>query len=410
MLRSSASWITARRLRAHGLVLALCLWSVYVWNIAAPGLRDRSGNLKGTDFLHFYILGSLALAHNGTDLYDMQAQSMLAAERVPEAAGIQYLPLYPPQVSIVFAPFARLSYSLALFTWLATSVFIYGLCCFAVWHVCPLLREHKFTVLILALAFPAFWHLLAWGQTSALALSCFTAGFFALRREWDFLAGLAFGCLIFKPQLGLAAAIVFLATFRWKVMAGALLSAAAEVMAAVGYYGLAPMREWIRMLVRVPGTLPLFEPRLYQTHCLRTFWQMLIPSPSISLGLYGVSAVVVCAFTISCWRSGLPLSARYSVLLFASVLIAPHLTVYDLVMLAPAFLLFSDWMMTQRQSSQIAWLEVLLYFAFVLPLVGPLARWTHTQLSVPIMTVLLIALWKFSASPTPPANVEMGES
>ena len=83
-----AIWLTAKRLRAHGLILALCLWSVYLWNKAAPGLLDRAGNLKGTDFLHFYTLGSLALAHRSADLYNMKAQAQLAAERIPAAAGI----------------------------------------------------------------------------------------------------------------------------------------------------------------------------------------------------------------------------------------------------------------------------------------------------------------------------------
>ena len=121
MLPSAASFLTAKRLRAHGTILALCLWSVYLWNIAMPGILDRAGNLKGTDFLHFYTLGSLALAHRGADLYNMRAQAELAAQRVPAAAGIRYLPLYPPQVSILFAPFAQLSYLWALVLWLTLS-------------------------------------------------------------------------------------------------------------------------------------------------------------------------------------------------------------------------------------------------------------------------------------------------
>src|SRR5580704_9058477 len=167
----SATWLTAKRLRAHGLILALALWSVYTWNIATPGLLDRSGNFKGTDFLHLYTLGSLAQTHRGPDLYNPEAQSQLAAQRVPAAAGILYLPLYPPQVSIFFAPLARLSYPCALLLWLSLTTLIYGLCCYAIWRVCPNLRHHGITVLILALAFPAFWNLIAWGQTSALALA-----------------------------------------------------------------------------------------------------------------------------------------------------------------------------------------------------------------------------------------------
>jgi alpha-1,2-mannosyltransferase len=390
---TAASWITPKRLRAHGFILALCLWSVYLWNVAPPGLRDRAGNLKGTDFLHFYTLGSLALAHRGADLYDMAAQSQLSAERVPAASGIRYLPLYPPQVSIFFAPLARLSYSCALTLWLMLGALIYGVCCYAVWRACPNLRHSKPTIVILALAFPVFWHLIAWGQTSALALACFTLAFLALRSKREFLAGLALGCIVFKPQLGLAAALIFVAALNWKVIAGALLSAAIQLGAACLYYGRGPLRQWTHVLLNVRGLLLLLEPKPYQTHCLRTFWSMLIPWPAVSFTLYLVTAFAVCVFTIVCWRRcALPLG--FSALLLATVLLAPHLTVYDLVILAPAFLLISDWIATQPASRALSRLKLLLYLTYVLPLLGPLALWTHLQLSVPVMAALLHGISK----------------
>lgn len=388
----SASWITASRLRAHGLILALCLWSVYLWNISTSGLIDRSGNLKGTDFLYFYTLGSIALTHHGVDLYNMRAQAEIAAQRVPAAAGIQYLPLYPPQVSIFFAPFAWLSYPLALSLWLVFSTLIYGLCCYLVWRAAPNLHDHGFTVLILAFAFPAFWHLIAWGQTSVLALALFVLAFFELRKQHDFFAGLAFGCLIFKPQLGLAVAIVFLITLRWKVITGALLSATAELMLAWLYYGPEPLREWSHVLLNIPSVLPLLEPKPYQTHCLRTFWSMLVPAPSISFALYVITALIIAGFVVACWRSPLPLSLRYSALLLSTVLLAPHLTVYDLIVLAPAFLLLSDWIVTQNAINTNG-LKILLYLTFALPLLGPFSRWTHFQFSVPVMAALLYGIW-----------------
>ncbi len=401
---SFASWITPRRLRAHGLILVLCLWTVYFWNMATPGLLDRAANLKGTDFLHFYTLGSIALAHRGADLYNMKAQSALAAERVPAAAGIRYLPLYPPQVSLLFAPFARLSYSCALILWLGLSALIYGLCCYTVWRACPNLRNSKLTVLILALAFPAFWNLIAWGQTSALALACLTLAFFALRAQHEFLAGLAIGCLIFKPQLALAAAIVFLITLNWKLIAGALLATSAQLTAAWLYYGPAPLRQWLHVLLKVFSALPLLEPKPYQTHSLRTFWTMLLPWPPASLTLYLISALLVSAVTVACWRSRTPLSVRYSALLLATVLLAPHLTVYDLVILAPAFLLLADWIAAHPHGAATSQLKLLLYLAFVLPLLGPLARWTHFQLTVPVMAALLYEIWNLGRKSEPDLN------
>jgi hypothetical protein len=79
--------------------------------------------------------------------------------------------------------------------------------------------------------------------------------------------------------------------------------------------------------------------------------------------------------------------------LLSTVLLAPHLTVYDLVVLAPAFLLLADWIVTQPHSPATPHLKLLLYLAFPLPLLGPLARWTHFQLSVPVMAALLYGIW-----------------
>lgn len=371
---------------------------MYVWNMATPGLHDRNGNLKGTDFLHFYTLGSLATAHRGADLYDMNAQAALAAARVPETAGIRYLPLYPPQVSILFAPLALLSYGWALVAWWSCSVAVYGICCYFMWRACPHLRERGGTVALLAGAFPAFFHLIAWGQTSAIALACFTLMFFFWRDRREFLAGLALGCLIFKPQLGLAAAVVFVFLGAWKTVLGATISASAQLFVGVLYYGWEPLRRWFLMLRNVRGVLPLFEPKLYQTHSLRTFWSMIVPWAGAWFVLYVVSAAVVLGLAIALWKRGdaVPLALRFSTLLLASMLVAPHLTVYDLVILAPAFILLGDWLVGQAMTPSTGRLGTLLYLIYMLPLLGPFARWTHIQLSVIAMAAAVFLLWKIS--------------
>jgi hypothetical protein len=387
-------WLTAKRLRAHGLLLGLTLWSVYIWTIATPGLRDRNGNLKGTDFQHFYTLGSLALERRGADLYDVNVQAALAAQRVPAAAGIRYLPLYPPQVSLLFAPFAYRSYPWALALWWLCSTSIYALCCWVVWRLCSRLRQHGSTVIILAAAFPGFFNLIAWGQTSAIALACFTIFFFLVRQKRDFLAGMVLGCLIFKPQLGLAAGTLFVLLGAWKVIVGAILSALAQLSIGVLYYGIAPLRTWFSMLSNLPGLSALLEPKPYQTHSLRTFWSMLIPWSSLSIGLYVMSAAVVTVWTMLVWKRSQDWALRFSSLLLATVLVAPHLTVYDLVILAPAFLLLSDWAIGRRQTSDTGLFGTMLYLAYVLPLAGPLLRETHIQFSVVAMSTLTYLIVK----------------
>jgi alpha-1,2-mannosyltransferase len=388
-----AAWLTGKRLRAHATVLAVCLWSLYAWNLAPPGLRDRAGHLKGTDFFHFYTLGSLALRHDGADLYDMKAQAALAAERVPEAAGIQYLPLYPPQVSIFFAPLAHLSYSWALTLWWLLSAAIYAICCYSIWTACPNLRLQGGTVAILAVAYPAFFHLIAWGQTSALALACFTLMFFLLRDGRNFLAGVVLGCLIFKPQLGIVAAAVLLSVGAWRALIAAAFSAALELAAGVLYYGWEPLRHWFDVLWNVRAQLSVFEPRLYETHALRTFWSMLLPWPGLAWAAYVISGLGVLGLTVAIWHRRESFALRYSSLLLTTVLVSPHLTVYDLVILAPAILLLAEWLSGQRPSRSNGFLSILLYAIYALPLVGPLALWTHVQLSVVAMTAALFLIW-----------------
>jgi hypothetical protein len=112
----------------------MCLAVFYAINLSTQGLRDRSGQLKGTDFIHFYVLGSLALNGQATALYDYKAQAAHAAALVPESSGVYYLPIYGPQMSLLFAPLAALPYAWALLMWSFITTSIYALCCAAFWR------------------------------------------------------------------------------------------------------------------------------------------------------------------------------------------------------------------------------------------------------------------------------------
>jgi hypothetical protein len=279
------TWLTSRRIRTHALLLAACLWSIYAADMGTPGLHDRNGLIKGTDFLHFYTLGKIALLGRGDLLYDIRGQSELIRHIVPEASGYSYVSLYGPQLSLLLAPLAKLSYGSALAIWLFLNGAIYAACCYAVWRRCPNLQKDGSTILILAAAFPGFFHLIAWGQTSGLALLCFTLAYLALQNNRKFLAGLAIGCLIFKPQLGIAAAVVFVLTTQWRVVAGAMVSAAAQLSIGWLHYGAAVMRQYWQTLMHVQQVMSLLEPRPYQMHSARAFWSLLIPWPNTAFAL-----------------------------------------------------------------------------------------------------------------------------
>jgi len=399
-----AAWFTLPRIRVHGSLLAVCLWSVYGIDMARPGLLDRNGLVKGTDFIQFYMSGSFALRGWGDLLYNMRAQLAWMQALVPRAKELVYAPFYGPQVALFFAPFARLSYPWALFAWLALNFMVYGACCYAIWQVCPNLKKYPGTVLIFALAFPGFFHLITFGQSSGIPLLCFTVAFLLLRAGRYGLAGVALGTLIFKPQLGLAAAIIFLLAKEWKVIAGAILGAAAQLALGWWHFGTHVMENYFHWLLHANDAPALLDPHLYQSFSLRGFWLLLLPFPHVSLALYLLSSIGILAFTVWLWRSEAPLDLRYAGLLLSSVLAAPHCNVYDLVILAPAFLLISNRIAGDETVPNREWTILLIYSCYFLFLLEPFTKISHLQLGVLAIAAILGGMFDSAKKSLPAAT------
>jgi hypothetical protein len=77
-----------------------------------------------------------------------------------------------------------------------------------------------------------------------------------------------------------------------------------------------------------------------------------------------------------------------------------------LLALAPAFLLLTDWSLNNVHHPAKPALDVLLYLAFLLPLFGPLAHWTHLQLSVVVFVAMLWSLYRIATTSHKLAFVE----
>jgi hypothetical protein len=385
------AWLRAERLRAHAALLALCLWGVLAAAISTPGLRDRSGLLKGTDFLQFYVAGSLVREGRADSLYDYAAHVAEGARRVPESRGTTFLPVYGPQVALFFAPLAALGYAPALATWVLATALLYALGVAAVWRSCPQLAGHGRTAWLLAIAYPPLFSLVGHGQSSALALACASGAWLGLRTGRPVLAGLALGGLAYKPQLALGAGLVLLAAGELRILAGAAASAAAQLALAALVLGGDPLLAYAGVVRRLGELAPTLGWKLHQMHCLRAFFDLLAPA-WLARPAWAAAALAALGLAHRIWRSRLPLSARYAGLLLATALVNPHQYMYDLVILAPALILLADLALARPEPPGAPWLRVLLYAAFVLPAFGPLAEHTRLQLSVPALSGLLAVL------------------
>jgi Glycosyltransferase family 87 len=400
---STLQWLNPRRLRAQAIVLALCLWGVCAVDFATPGLFDRAGNIKFQDFLPFYISARLISQHRANELYDQKSQQDELRKIVPQSNRAVIPNLYGPQVGLLFVPLAALWFPVAAGIWVALSLIIYFVCVYALWRRCPTLTSHTEIVALAAVAFPPLFHVFVRGQISALILACFTIAFLAFHSGRPWLAGIALGFLIFKPQFLVALPLVLLLAGVWKPFVTLILSAVGQLALTRIYFGASVMRDYFEMLLHPLRWIGAAELGLapIQMHSLRSFWLLIIPSPEVALGLYVLTSVAVVAMAASIWKSQSPLALRFSALILAAVLVNPHLFVYDLLALAPALLLATDWALTNETNLYSPALKLLLYLAFVLPLFGPLSRWTHLQLSVPVFSAILWIVWRARNSAHP---------
>jgi alpha-1,2-mannosyltransferase len=399
---AAAKLLTPRRIRAQAIVLALCLWGVCAVDYATPGVFDLAGNIKFQDFIQFPLAARLVAQGRSSTLYDDHVLADGIRATVGRETGVHLQYFYGPQVALPFIPLLRLSFLTQAEIWVTLSALIYFGSVYLLWRSCSGLSPYAALVFICALAYPPLFHFFVRGQLSAVVLACLTAAYLAFRAEQDWLAGIALGCLIFKPQFLVAAPLVLLLAQAWKILAGLVLSAGLQSAFTFLYFGPAVMRAYFNTLLHSagqPGTAELmFSP--IQMHSLRTFWVLLIPSSRGVWVLYILSSFAVIGMAASVWKSSRPRALRFSALILGAVLVNPHLYIYDLLALLPALLLLADLALKNAQDASTPGLDLLLYLAFVLPLLGPLSRWTHLQLSVPAFTALLWLLWRESATPS----------
>jgi hypothetical protein len=374
-------------------------------DFATPGLMDRAGNIKFQDFLQFYISARLIAQGRSGDLFDQCIASAELQTIVQQPTRVRLPTVYGPQVGLFFVPLARFPFLVTASVWVAISVLLFFSCIRWLWRSCPNLHPYPGLVALSAICFPPFFHFFLRGQISVLVLACFSAAFLAFRSNHIWLAGTVLGLLAFKPPLLLAIPLVFLLSGAWKPLAALVASVVGQLALTWVYFGSTVMRAYFDTLWHVSRWIGIAEPGTAQAqmHSLRSFWILLAPWPAVALVLYILFSAAVLVIAAASWKSRGDLALRFSALVFAAVLINPHLFVYDLLALAPALLLLADWALGHAIHPASAPVRVLVYLAFLLPLLGPLTVWTHLQLSVPVFVGMQALLWSILRSATPAA-------
>jgi alpha-1,2-mannosyltransferase len=218
-----------------GAVLALIVFGSFCvlwvqWQMDAPRISLVSG-----DFIGFWTAGELALEGHAADAYNAVPHFFkeVALHHDPDDwAYVSFF--YPPYFLLLCAGFALLPYVVAVGLWLATTCVAYAV---AMRALVPKDLRDREAIWVLFLGYPAVLVNAGFGQNGFLSTALLGGAAVWLDRR-PALAGLCFGCLSYKPQLGIIVPLALAVAGRWRcfVVAAAtvvVLAAAATVVFGV---------------------------------------------------------------------------------------------------------------------------------------------------------------------------------
>jgi hypothetical protein len=316
-------------LRALGLVviaLSLLLLGGYLYYLC-------SGHPHYDDFFVFWAAAGMARQAPLAAVYDpAQFQAYKLAHVVGDLASghlAQFPFVYPPSAMLLFAPFARLPFGVALACWNLLSLALF---------LAAVRRSLKTPwAMAAALVAPATVIDLLLGQTGLLTGALALLGF-GLLRQRPLAAGVLLGLLTFKPQLALLPLPVLLLAGQYRAGMAAVATAAVLVGASLAAFGLEPWQAWLAALHDFSGGLSASLP--HQQYGVTAYFALLALGLDghLALGLQAaVSLVMLWLVARTLRQGGEP--ARTALPLLGLYLATPYAAAYDLPALAAVCLL-----------------------------------------------------------------------
>jgi len=376
----TADWLTSERAQAYSRILLFVnLTTMVAWAALSRGGLDLRGQPLGTDFISFYAASKLALSGHPDLVYNV-ARHFSIEQGVFGGKLHGYTPFfYPPLFLLICLPLALVPYLPALAVWLMVTGF-------ACWRtIASLLGDAANGSVIAMLAFPGVLLTIGHGQNAFLSTALFGMGILWLDRRAS-LAGMFFGLLALKPQLGLMIPLALIATGRWRTFFVAGCTVAAFVIITCVSFGIETWQGFfaISRLARAALEQDWIGAEKMQS----AFAAVRLLHGSLALA-YGVQAVVTlaaCAVLIPVMRKRPGALAEGATLVTASLLASPFLLDYDLTLLAIPL----AWIARAAcQSRWLPWEKSVVFCVYIMPL---LSRIAATYIGVPIGPPVIFAM------------------
>ena len=200
---------------------------------------DAINAVIGRDFLNIWMGGRAALAGGPAAWFDANTyNAAIRALLEPNPLNdYRYYWSYPPDIVLFTWPFGLMPFLVAYVAWC-----VLGLAAFiATSHAGGVERRN---LLFIALA-PAVMVTVFFGQNGLVTAALLVGALTALNRR-PVLAGVLFGILTIKPQLGILLPVMLVLTGRWRTIATAGATVVVLVVVTAALYGVDVWVEYFR--------------------------------------------------------------------------------------------------------------------------------------------------------------------
>jgi hypothetical protein len=403
------------RLRFVACAIPLVLAVVVGIQVATHrGGATRFGPGLGADYPAFYGAGRILLVGPGSELYDLERQSRIAAESRPglPPQGALYF-VHPPFTALPFLPLARLPFAASYLAWIAVSVVIIAVGLFGLrGGLTDLCRSDWITAAGLTFASaPLLMESIIGGQIAVIAFGSVAAALTLVRRQRMFLAGMALAILSYKPTLLILIGPLLVLGRRWRTLAGLAMGGLVLIGISVLVAGPEGCRSWVELMTlygrlsREAGStfrLVKFIDLTSSLH-LGLGESRLIPGITLALALPPI-AWLACTWIRK--RTGDEASLWAATLTWTLVLNV-HVAIYDVSVALPGLLITLDTMARRHFGRLIltGWDRAILAFAWCLPwFYLPIADRLHLNLMTPALAFLAVWQQLQGVQPQPPSD------
>ena len=307
-------------------ILAAIIASVVLWDAGqhlTGGLANAAGEELGRDFAYFWSGARLAVSGHTTEVYEIR--NFFNFERSVFGTNAEFKFYgYPPTFLLLTAPLGYLPYIPAFVLWISCGTLL------CAWL---LAREVGWRwALPLSIGTPAAFLNFYAGQNGQFTAALFASGLAALKNHpvW---AGVAFGLLSFKPQLGALIPVALIASRKWQTLMAGAVTCLVLASASWAVFG---TEIWSTYLAQTSLQRMLLETESMNWPRMPTvFAALLILGADSTTAYVGqvISAAAAIIAVADLWRTGAPTESRFAGLVLGTFLVTPYAWDYDMVVL-----------------------------------------------------------------------------